>query len=454
MRGLKYWFRRDIPQALRIHFENKTAYLVNLETSDLREALKRRDDLIRETDQLFDQARDGKLPTTSADPIAAMAETWRAEFEASARNPHAWAAQVLGVDEKTLNDEDLVSPHDFINETTAAIAAEHGTKSADRFKNLVQGKVSVDHHLEAYLKEAELADKTTNERRNLVKLVSRWSDKQGLSLLSIDRLTAGRYYTEYISSLHPATAKKHLSSVKVYWDYLIMRGHVHGENPWENQTIQNRKRRVERGSDITERPFTEQEISTLLYSNYPKGMRKDFQQQIADAIRISALSGMRLAEIITLWVEECPLDEHGVGFFNIQQGKTSAAARKVPIHPDLIEIVRRRTYGKKPQDWLFHELAKERDASDTFGKRFANYREKLGVDDKREGRRRSLVNFHSFRRWFVTEAERAGQPESTISQVVGHEEGRKSITFKVYSGGSSDEQRRHCVEAVKLPEKL
>ncbi len=454
MRGLKYWFKRDIPQALRVSFDNKTAYLVNLETSDLREAIKRRDELINQTDQLFEQAHKGTLTSGSSDPIAVMAESWRAEIEAATRNPHAWAAQVLGVDEKTLDDEDVVSPHDFINETTEAIASEHGAKNAHRFMNLVQGKVSVDHHLETYLKEAELAAKTTNERRNLVKLVSRWSEKQGLSLLQIDRATAGRYYTECISSLHPATAKKHLGSVKLYWDYLIMRGHVHGENPWENQTIHNRKRRVERGSDVTERPFTEQEISTLLYSNYPKGMRKDFQQQIADAIRISALSGMRLAEIITLWVEECLLDENDIGFFNIQQGKTSAAARKVPIHPDLIEIVRRRTYGKKPQDWLFHELAKERDASDTFGKRFANYREKLGVDDKREGRRRSLVNFHSFRRWFVTEAERAGQPESTISQVVGHEEGRKSITFKVYSGGSSDAQKRHCVEAVRLPEKF
>lgn len=451
MRGLKYWFRRDIPQALRMSFEEKTAYLVNLETSDLREALKRRDELVRKTDQLFEQARDGTLTISSRDPIAAMAESWRIEIEAAAQNPHSWAAQALGMDVKDLEDEDVVLPHDFISEAAEAIASEHGTKAAHRFKNLIQGKVGVDHHLEAYLKEAELAAKTTNERRNLVRLVSRWSEKQGLSLLQIDRATAGRYYTECISSLHPATAKKHLGSVKLYWDYLIMRGHVHGENPWENQTIHNRKRRVERGSDITERPFTEQEISTLLYSNYPKGMRKDFQQQIADAIRISALSGMRLAEIITLWIEECPLDENGIGFFNIQQGKTSAAARKVPIHPDLLEIVRRRTYGKKPQDWLFHELAKERDASDTFGKRFANYREKLGVDDKREGRRRSLVNFHSFRRWFVTEAERAGQPESTISQVVGHEEGRKSITFKVYSGGSSDEQRRHCVEAVRLP---
>lgn len=32
-------------------------------------------------------------------------------------------------------------------------------------------------------------------------------------------------------------------------------------------------------------------------------------------------------------------------------------------------------------------------------------------------------------------------------QVVGHEEGRKSITVKVYSGGPSEDQKRNCVEA-------
>lgn len=56
------------------------------------------------------------------------------------------------------------------------------------------------------------------------------------------------------------------------------------------------------------------------------------------------------------------------------------------------------------------------------------------MNDKRPGQRRSLVNFHSFRRWFVTEAERAGIPESTILSVVGHEEGRRSITPTVLFG--------------------
>jgi integrase len=61
-----------------------------------------------------------------------------------------------------------------------------------------------------------------------------------------------------------------------------------------------------------------------------------------------------------------------------------------------------------------------------------------------------LTNFHSFRRWFITEAERAGQPESIIAAIVGHK--RKGMTLGVYSGGPSGVQFAACIEAVKLPE--
>lgn len=60
------------------------------------------------------------------------------------------------------------------------------------------------------------------------------------------------------------------------------------------------------------------------------------------------------------------------------------------------------------------------------------------------------MNFHSFRRWFVTAAERAGQPPHIISGAVGHT--RLGMTLGVYSGGPSVEQQlRACVEAVRLP---
>jgi hypothetical protein len=52
-------------------------------------------------------------------------------------------------------------------------------------------------------------------------------------------------------------------------------------------------------------------------------MRSDREALIIDALLISLLSGMRQAEVLTLWVEEV----HD-GVFDIQQGKTDAAARK------------------------------------------------------------------------------------------------------------------------------
>ena len=82
-------------------------------------------------------------------------------------------------------------------------------------------------------------------------------------------------------------------------------------------------------------------------------------------------------------------------------------------------------------------------------KAFTYYRRSLGIDDRRTGRKRSLVNFHSFRRWFITKAEQAGIPESTIATVVGHK--RQGMTFGLYSAGPQLEQLRACVEAVKLP---
>ena len=80
---------------------------------------------------------------------------------------------------------------------------------------------------------------------------------------------------------------------------------------------------------------------------------------------------------------------------------------------------------------------------------FTEYRRSVGVDDMVEGKRRSLVNFHSFRRWFITEAERADQPENIIAAVVGHK--RQGMTLGTYSAGPKLAQARRCVEAVKLP---
>ena len=56
------------------------------------------------------------------------------------------------------------------------------------------------------------------------------------------------------------------------------------------------------------------------------------------------------------------------------------------------------------------------------------------------GGRRSLVNFHSFRRYFIAKAEQADQMEHIIAVVVGDK--RTGMALGRYSGGPLGRWRR------------
>lgn len=427
LKGQVWWFRLAIPEACRSYFKGQTTYLQTLDTGDIRMAKALRDEVEPEVRRLFAGIKAGTTiskPEMGAEERGAL---WRQTIAEADDDEGRWLAVSVAEDE----------------------AEQLRGKAREKFERALSGDHPIDHHLEDYLTEAGLAPKTTAERRGLVKRLARWCAEQGHRLPDIDRKTAGQYVTKVVAPMDPRTGKKHMTAIREYWRYLIRRGHVAGrqeDSPWLDQTMPDKGRRVERGDRDKERPFTETEIKTLVYSAWPEGMETDYREAISDAMRISALSGMRLAEIATLWVGETR-----DGVFDIQQGKTSAAARRVPIHPDLVEIVNRRTKGKGPKEWLFHEVTKERDAGDTLGKCFIRYRRHLGVDDTRPGKRRSLVNFHSFRRWFTTQARHAGQTVETIGDLIGHSQGKQTITFGVYTPGASEEQLKACVEAVRLP---
>lgn len=456
LKGNIWWFKRNIPSSLQKVLGGKTAYLASLETSDVIEAARRRDEVALEVSRLFADAKAGR-PLASAsgqDFIRALGERWAAELKASRADPHSWHRKATGSDPE--GDDGRVSiltAEGLIEDEAEQIAREHGSAAGERFLNIAHGRLDVDHHLSAYLKEAGLAPKTTKERGALVRRFAAWAAEKGHAMADITRPVAGSYVTAFLVPMNRRTASKHLTALSQYWDYLRRRGHVPQENPWKEQLLPENRKRVERGAgDNDEREFTAVEMQKLLYPVEPVRTRGGGAVLMADVMRIAALSGMRVAEIITLWASDVKLGDDDVGIFDLQQGKNQNAAREVPIHPGLLGIVKRRLKGKSGKDWLFPELVKHAAPADAFGKRFASYRRAQGVDDKREGQRRSLVNFHSFRRWFITEAERAGQPVSIIASVVGHEEGRRSITLGVYSGGPSDEQKRACVVAVKLPE--
>lgn len=424
-------------------------FLVNLATSDLKTAQQARSELVSDTDETFAAIRSGTYKKAVKAAAELDPKQLGRRYREALREPDAagdkeqvWLIQNLASDEAD---------------------AYRSSASRDAFTEGWTGAEGIPDRLDAYIGGAGLAPRTEAERRRQVQRFAEWcNERQGrVTPGKVTRGMAGDYVSEVLDGMHRATQQKHLTGLRQYWLYLAQRGVIEPPQgvdersgwPWNGQQrAEPRGRRVTRGSSRTaeERAFNADEVKTLL-SAIPAGrMNADHMQQCRDVLRISLLTGMRLAEIVTLWAEDVESDDSGL-WIDIKEGKTEAAARRVPVHSDLTALIERLVKGKDKGDWLFSDLRIERDPSDVFSKRFARFRKRLGVDESIEGVRRSLVNFHSARRWFITLARHAGQPKETIQEIVGHAADKDDVTFGVYTKGSSGGQLRACVEAVKLP---
>jgi integrase len=234
------------------------------------------------------------------------------------------------------------------------------------------------------------------------------------------------------------TLNKYLGRLSMFWKWLLKREHVEA-NVWAGLRLPV----SDVSSEQQERPFTDDEMRALL-----SGAAKP---ALHDVMMIAALSGARLDAVVDLKVGPCR-----EGQFAFKPQKKERGFRMVPIHSALVDLVTRRIEGRANEDDLFPEwpvpkrAGSQRERSFKTSNAFTAYRRAVGVDERVPGKRRGLVNFHSFRRWFITQAERADQPESIIAIVVGHK--RKGMTLGRYSAGPLLEQCRRCVEAVALPQ--
>ncbi len=422
LRGRIWWVVKTVPPSLREAI-GTTKLRINLKTSDLRQAQSKRYAALAQVEERLIDARN----LHKLDPLVAKAKSIR-DYDWEGEGRAHWDEEVLGCPKQFAIDQ-------VIDELEYKVPE----RELVRFSALARGEyVPVTEYLEKWLRQENIKATTKAEKRKAVTELTAW--KSTLTLQETDRKTAGEF-VEYLSnSLAPRTVNKYLTGLSSYWGWLLKRGHVKGDNPWHNQRL--KPRRLPR--DKRQRPFTDEELVTLFES--------DPSARLRDVMLIAALSGMRLHEIGDLTVGDC-----ANGAFNVRQAKTKAGERIVPIHPQLNQLIQRRCEGKPIGAFLFDELPERQE--DALRKRaapvsqeFGRYTRVLGIAVFVEGSARSLIDFHSFRRWFITRAEQANQPKHIIEAVVGHERG--SIALDVYSAGPAVHQLRACVEAVQLPPAL
>ena len=391
-----------------------------------------------------------RTPERRRSTLARDAEFWRLAIEQRGHDP----AQGIPEDMEgawDLEQEERLGPpigsewdrtpsgHYFERE------AYDPAKVADyrKFVSLVTGD-RVERSLDRYVKERDWSARQQEKVRRGARHLSRWLEgrPEGNSIAAVNRRLTSEFADHL--RLHGSAKGGRLSAKSVngmtsalsaYWQWMEKRGLLEG-NPWAGQG----RKTTAADAAAKKRAYKPEELTALLSGQTSRTLH--------DLMRIAALSGMRLGEIGRLTVE----DTKG-GLFDIREAKTAAGVRKVPIHPDLEVLVARRSEGKTGEQYLIEELrgseSGTRDRTAKASERFTDYRRSIGVDERVEGQRQSNVDFHSFRRWFVTAAERGGYAPWTVAAVVGHE--REGITFGVYSSGPELKRLREVVESIRLP---
>lgn len=120
--------------------------------------------------------------------------------------------------------------------------------------------------------------------------------------------------------------------------------------------------------------------------------------------------------------------------------KTDNALRRVPIHPQLIELgcldfwehQRENGHAKPFPDWAPHIKGKAQGKPEIHydADFFNEHRLKWGVPKQRQGK----LTFHSFRGFFIQACHDANIDPYTILKMVGHDEGTEDKISKVHRG--------------------
>ena len=453
-RGLRYYAVRDVPRSLHSRM-GKKRLVQSLKTKDLSVA-KARSYLVQ---AVFQSQIEDAQRVAGPSVAVEVGLSWKATFEALKRGDKGLIARYGQEGQHVLNEhgrrEELsveeaadVNLSEACSEELDLLATSHGGEEAALARGIANGtatplRLFVDAWLAEGGPKGTLTPRTKAQYRSDLTALETWMGTAGFfTIEQVTKRLAGRYVSDALlgTGMNRVTANRKISAPSAYWRWLEKRGHVEGGNPWTGQSLSKGSGRE--AEEDKKRAFTTAEMKLLL-----SGKKLAADVELADAIRVGALSGMRLEEVYRLEVRDTANDE-----FNIRTAKTPAGKRRVPVHSDLVELVARRVAGKAPGEFLFHEAGPAepgRQRSAALSKRFGHYRQSVGVHEKAADKRHSSVDYHSLRRWWVTSARNAGIDTAVVASVVGH--AAQGITDGVYHSGPSEALRRAAVEAVKLP---
>ena len=428
----------QVPKDVR-HLLGKTAFKKSLKTSDKRIAQAKAVPFVDGWKKLIEAARQGQHEAAESriSMIVADIRAMQSLLEKDPEDNHAQA----GLDAAHMHLQDLLIRAQGAN-NFEELASSEQKQVIDSFKIGTGQEHLFLQFLEEHLESLVVTHRTKESKKQQISRYAQLFPKLG----DATRKNV-REFMKHLRDderLTNTTIKRDLSALGVYWDFIRDEGLApldDQNNPFKEQKPLNNTL----GQDAARMPFTKEQLRSLfrkLLTNATTGNAQD--KALLDLSLIALCTGARREEIGQLKIKDIELGmSHEISCISIKNAKTEAGVRTIPVHPTIMELVRKRAQNSTSQDsFLFPELSANRQGvrTDALGKRFSRLKDSLGFGPE-------LV-FHSIRKSFTTFMEQAEVPEGVTADIVGHE--KQTITYGLYSGGTSTQQKLAAIMQLPL----
>lgn len=280
-----------------------------------------------------------------------------------------------------------------------------------------------------FREKAGLPAKTIDQQQSKLEKLSAYLTTEGKPL-EFDSVS------EWLESL-PLSSKtkaQYLLAGSTFWKWATRydsqwkRDFKDKANPFAEHDLPKVRGKVK--AETARRAFTPTEIARI-----HQKAKEDNLPTLTALIELGSYTGCRIEELCRLKPEHV-IEVDGVRVFNIEDAKTYAGIREVPIHPNLFPLVDH-LVANPSEGYLLPSSAGNKYGvrSDSLSKAFGRLKSAMGFGPQHV--------FHSVRSMVVTQLQRANVPGVLIAELVGHETG--TVTFDVYAGGHSVAQKQAAI---------